>query len=107
FGGLRALRQVDLKLLLAYGTVSQLGFLIVLFGMGTPEATAAGCLMLLAHGLFKAALFMVVGILDHQTGTRDIRKLPVLGEGWRTTKAVAAISLLSMAGVIPLLGFVA
>src|SRR3954449_9246184 len=83
FGGLRALRQHDLKLLLAFGTVSQLGLLIVLFGVGTPAATTAGWVLLVAHAAFKAALFMVVGILDRQTGTRDIRDLPALRDGWR------------------------
>ena len=78
-GGLRALRQNDLKLLLAYGTVSQLGFMIVLFGWGTPTAAIAGCVMLLAHGAFKAAAFMVVGIVDHQHGTRDSAPLPAPG----------------------------
>ncbi len=77
-GGLRALRQHDLKLLLAHGTVSQLGFLVVLFGAGTAAATQAGILLLLAHALFKAMAFMVVGIVDHQTGTRDLRLLPAL-----------------------------
>ena len=61
FGGLRALRQHDLKLLLAFGTVSQLGFMMVLFGAGTPAATTAGWMLLVAHAAFKAALFMVVG----------------------------------------------
>jgi multicomponent Na+:H+ antiporter subunit A len=102
-GGLRALRQYDLKLLLAHGTVSQLGFLVVLFGVGIPEATTAGVVMLLAHGAFKATLFMVVGMLDHQTGTRDMRLLPPLGAGWRPAGAVAVVAAASMAGV-PLLG---
>ncbi|HEX7097086.1 MAG TPA: hydrogen gas-evolving membrane-bound hydrogenase subunit E, partial [Acidimicrobiales bacterium] len=106
FGGLRALRQHDLKLLLAFGTVSQLGFLMVLAGAGSPEATTAACVMLLAHGAFKGALFMVVGMLDHQLGTRDIRRLPQVGAGWGPTKAITALSALSMAGVMPLLGFV-
>jgi multicomponent Na+:H+ antiporter subunit A len=106
-GGLRALRPFDLKQLLAFGTISQLGFLVVLFGIGRPEATAAGCAVLLGHGLFKAALFMVVGIVDHETHTRDIRRLPVLGHGWGTTKAVAIVSAASMAAVPPLAGFVA
>src|SRR5690606_10381432 len=75
FGGLRALRQVDLKLLLAYGTVSQLGFLVAVFGIGTPEAMAAGTDLLLAHAMFKATAFMVVGVIDHQFGTRDLRCL--------------------------------
>ncbi len=71
----RALRQTDLKLLLAYGTVSQLGLLIAVTGSGTPDAALAGTAMLLAHALFKAALFLVVGIIDHGAGTRDLREL--------------------------------
>ena len=106
-GGLRALRQHDLKLLLAHGTVSQLGFLVVLFGAGTPAATQAGIVLLIAHALFKAAAFMIVGIVEHQTGTRDIRRLPSLLHGWSPTKFVAAVSAASMAGVPLLLGFVA
>lgn len=106
-GGLRALRPFDLKQLLAFGTISQLGFLMVLFGMGRPEATAAGCALILAHGLFKAALFMVVGIVDHETHTRDIRQLPVFGPGWTPTKVVALVSAASMSAVPPLAGFIA
>ncbi|TMR06448.1 Na+/H+ antiporter subunit A, partial [Nonomuraea turkmeniaca] len=71
-GGWRALRETDLKRLLAYGTVSQLGFLVVLFGSGHALAGAA---MLLAHGLFKAALFLVVGIVDHAAGSREVHEL--------------------------------
>ncbi len=74
-GGYRALRQTDIKLILAYGTVSQLGFMTMVVGLGTPEAALAGLALLLAHGLFKATLFLVVGIIDHQAGTRDIREL--------------------------------
>lgn len=106
-GALRALRQYDLKLLLAHGTVSQLGFLVVLFGVGTPAATQAGVVMLIAHVLFKAALFMVVGLIDHHSGTRDIRALPVLsGRRWRAVKIVAALSAGSMAGIPLLAGFI-
>ncbi len=97
----------DLKLLLAFGTVSQLGFMTVLFGLGTPEAVAAGAVLLLAHGLFKATLFMVVGILDHQTGTRDIDELPPLDRTWRPVAAIAVLSAASMAGLPLLLGFIA
>jgi multicomponent Na+:H+ antiporter subunit A len=107
FGGLRALRQHDLKLLLAFGTVSQLGLLIVLFGAGTPETHAAGWVLLVAHAAFKGALFMVVGILDHQTGTRDIRRLPALREGWTVVIVVALLALISMAGLPAGAGFIA
>ena len=106
-GGLRALRQNDLKLLLAFGTVSQLGFMALLFGLATPEAITAGCVLLLAHGCFKAGLFMVVGILDHATGTRDIRELPSLDSRWRPVLVVAIVSAASMAGLPLLFGFVA
>ena len=106
-GGLRALRQHDLKLLLAYGTISQLGLMIVAFGVGLPDATSAACVLLLAHGLYKAALFMVVGVVDHQTGTRDLRRIPRLDRGWRSTLAVTVIAAASMAGVPLAFGFIA
>ena len=106
-GALRALRQHDLKLLLAFGTISQLGFMVVLFGVGLEATSLAGCAVILGHALFKATLFMVVGIVDHGTGTRDIRELPHLGDGWRTTKVVAVVAAASMAGVPLTFGFVA
>ncbi|MEZ5296810.1 MAG: hydrogen gas-evolving membrane-bound hydrogenase subunit E [Ilumatobacteraceae bacterium] len=106
-GGWRALRQHDLKLLLANGTVSQLGFMMLLFGMGEYELAQAGVTVLIAHGAFKAALFMVVGIVDHQVGTRDIRGLHGFTRPWWPVLAVATISAASMAGLPPLLGFIA
>ena len=106
-GGLRALRQHDLKLLLAYGTVSQLGFMMLLFGTGEYKIAQAGVVLLLAHGAFKATLFMLVGIIDHQTGTRDIRRIGALGSGWAGVKVMAVIGAASMAGLPPLLGFIA
>ncbi|ASU77551.1 NADH ubiquinone oxidoreductase subunit NDUFA12 [Actinopolyspora erythraea] len=106
-GGWRALREHDLKLLLAYGTVSQLGFLMVLAGSGsyTGELALAG--MLLAHGAFKATLFLVIGIVDHQTGTRDIRELSGVGRRLPWVASVAVLAAMSMAGVPPTIGFVA
>ncbi len=106
-GGYRALRQTDIKLILAYGTVSQLGFLTMVVGLGTPEAALAGLGLLLAHGLFKAALFLVVGIIDHQSGTRDLRKLSGVFRSSRALGVVAAIAAASMAGIPPLAGYVA
>ena len=106
-GGLRALRQNDLKLLLAYGTISQLGFMMLLFGVGGYQLAEAGMVLLLAHAAFKAALFMVVGIVDHGAGTRDIRRLHGFGRDWRLVQIVAVISAASMAGIPPLLGFIA
>ena len=106
-GGWRALRQTDLKRLLAFGTVSQLGFLFVLFGAGTREAALAGAALLLAHGLFKAALFLTVGVVDHSTGTRDLRALSGLGRRMPVLAVAATAAAASMAAVPPLLGFVA
>jgi len=106
-GGWRALRQHDLKLMLAYGTVSQLGFLTLVVGLGNREAAVAGIGLLLAHGFFKATLFLVVGIIDHQSGTRDIRKLSGVGRSAPVLAVVAAVGAASMAGLPPLLGFVA
>lgn len=106
-GGYRALRQTDIKLILAYGTVSQLGFLTMVVGLGRPDAALAGLALLLAHGLFKASLFLVVGIIDHQSGTRDIRKLSGVYQSSRALAIVAGIAAASMAGIPPLAGFVA
>lgn len=106
-GGLRALRQFDLKLLLAYGTVSQLGFLMVLFGAGLPETTLAGTVLLLAHALFKAALFLVTGVVDHTAHTRDTRRLDGLWRVMPATATVGIIAAASMAGLPPLFGFIA
>ncbi|QYG91197.1 DUF4040 domain-containing protein [Iamia sp. SCSIO 61187] len=106
-GGIGALRQHDAKLLLANGTVSQLGLLVVLLGIGHPEATAAGVAMLLGHALFKAALFLVVGAVDHATGTRDIRRHTGLGRRLPLLATLAAVATASMVGLPPLLGFVA
>jgi len=105
-GGWRALRQHDLKRLLAFGTVSQLGFLVVLLGAGTRDAALAGAALLLAHGLFKSTLFLTVGIVDHETGTRDLRLLSGLGRRLPVLATAATLAALSMAGAPPLLGFV-
>ena len=105
-GGYRALRQTDLKLLLAFGTVSQLGFLMVLVGAGSRELAAAGLVMTLAHALFKSTLFLTVGVVDHATGTRDLRRLSGLGRRLPVLAVVGTLAAASMAGLPPLLGFV-
>ena len=106
-GGWRALRQFDLKLLLAYGTVSQLGFLLVVVSVGTRAAALAGVAMLVAHALFKATLFLVVGIIDRSAGTRDLRRLSGVGRALPLVAVAAAVAGASMAGLPPLVGFVA
>jgi multicomponent Na+:H+ antiporter subunit A len=107
FGAWTALRQTDLKLVLAYGTVSQLGFLLVVVGYGTRDSALAGLALLLAHALYKSTLFLVVGVVDHRAGTRDLRKLSGLGRAAPVLAVVAALALVSMVGLPPALGFVA
>lgn len=104
--GWRAIQVHDLKLVLAFGTVSQLGLLITMMAIGTPDAALAAITLLVAHALFKASLFMVVGIIDHGAGTRDLRRLSGLGRRAPWLCAVAVIAAFSMAGLPPLLGFV-
>ena len=105
--GWRAVREYDLKLILAFGTVSQLGFIILMVGSGGGDMMLAGLAMLCAHAMFKAALFMVVGIVDHATGTRDIRRLAWLGDRHRALLVIAIGATASMAALPPFLGFVA
>jgi multicomponent Na+:H+ antiporter subunit A len=105
-GGYRALRQKDLKLLLAFGTVSQLGFLVTLVGGGSRELAAAGLVMTLAHALFKSTLFLTVGVVDHATGTRDLRRLSGLGRRLPLLAVIGTAAAASMAGLPPMLGFV-
>ena len=106
-GAWRALRQHDIKLLLAFGTVSQLGFLMAMCGLGTRSAMLAGVAMIVSHALFKAALFLVVGIVDRATGTRDIRKLSAVAKRLPAAATAATVAALSMAAVPPLIGFTA
>ncbi len=106
-GGWRSLRQTDLKLLLAYGTVSQLGFLVLLVGVGTKAAALAGLAMTVAHALFKGALFLVVGVVDHATGTRDLTRLSGVARRMPYVAVAGALAAASMAGLPPLFGFVA
>ncbi len=104
-GGIRSMRQQDAKLALAHGTVSQLGLIMILVGLGTPATTFAGVAVLLAHALFKASWFLSVGVVDHATGTRDLRRV----RGVRRLGVVATAIVLaaaSMAAIPPTLGFV-
>ena len=107
WGAIGALRQTDAKLILAWGTVSQLGLMVALLGVGEGKATFAAISILVAHAVFKAALFMVVGEIDVRTGTREIAELGGLWRSMPVAFGVAVLSGLSMAGVPPLLGFAA
>ena len=107
FGAVLALRQRDLKLLLAYGTVSQLGLMTLVIGAGNPDALLGGLAMLIAHATFKAPLFFAVGVIDTATGTRDLTKLSGLGRRMPLLATLAVLSAISMAGIPPMLGFAA
>ncbi len=104
-GGYRALRQFDLKLILAFSTVSQLGLMTAAFAYGTAATVAAGYALLIAHATFKSALFMSVGLVEKTTGTRDLRELNALYRHHRLLAGAAAMAAASMAGIPLLLGF--
>jgi multicomponent Na+:H+ antiporter subunit A len=106
-GGYRAMRQHDLKLVLAFGTVSQLGLLTLLLGYGTRAAALAGLALLGAHAMFKASLFLVIGVVDRATGTRDLRRLSGLARQLPITCAAAVLATASMVGLPPFAGYVA
>lgn len=105
-GAIFALQQHDLKALLAYSTVSQLGLIVALIGVGTPEALAVAGLHTFSHALFKATLFMLVGVIDREAGSRDIRELSGLYRVMPVTATLTGLAALSMAGLPPFLGFV-
>ncbi|GEK45849.1 putative monovalent cation/H+ antiporter subunit A [Bisbaumannia pacifica] len=106
-GAFLALRHTNIKKLLAYSTVMALGTLTLLLGIGSEQAMVAFATFLLAHSLYKGALFMVAGILDHETGTKDIALMGGLRRVMPVTALCAAVAALSLGGVIPLFGFVA
>jgi multicomponent Na+:H+ antiporter subunit A len=106
-GALLAVRQTDLKLMLAYTTVSSLGLLVLLTGFGVPYAIEAAALYLVAHSLFKGALFMITGIIDHETGVRDVTRLGGLRSAMPLTFAIAMAAAISMGGLPPFFGFLA
>lgn len=117
WGSFNAVKQTDLKAILAFSTVSQLGLILSLFGVGAAAihydideniytvAIIAAIFHLINHATFKGSLFMVAGIVDHETGTRDIRKLGGLMNFLPITFTVALIGTLSMAGIPPFNGF--
>lgn len=104
-GTLLAIRQTDLKLMLAYTTVGSLGLLVMLTGLGFDKAVEAAALYLLAHSLFKGTLFMVAGSLDHEAGSRDITQLAGLRRAMPLSFGAALLAGASMAGLPPVFGF--
>ncbi|MDQ0216546.1 multicomponent Na+:H+ antiporter subunit A [Oikeobacillus pervagus] len=118
WGSFNAVKQTDLKGILAFSTVSQLGLIMSLLGVGAAAlhydylddnyfviATLAAVFHLINHATFKGSLFMMVGIVDHETGTRDIRKLGGLMSVMPITFTIAVIGSFSMAGLPPFNGF--
>jgi multicomponent Na+:H+ antiporter subunit A len=106
-GTLLSLRERDLKRILAYSTAAALGLMVLLLGVGSREAVGAAMAVLLAHALYKGALFLVAGAIDHQVGTRDVDRLGGLADTMPLTALAAGLAALSMAGLPPALGFAA
>lgn len=106
FGAGVALFRHDPKSILAYSTISQLGLLVMLLGFPLEMAALAAVLHIINHAAFKAALFMSAGIVEHETGTRDIRRLGGLAKAMPITAIVATLAAASMAGLPPLGGFI-
>jgi multicomponent K+:H+ antiporter subunit A len=104
-GAYLAVLQNDLKGLLAYSTISHLGLITLLFGLGTPLGEIAALFHIMNHALFKASLFMAAGIIEHETGTRDLRKLRGLYRYMPHTAVLAMVASGAMAGVPLLNGF--
>lgn len=106
-GAVLAVYEHDMKGILAYLTISVLGTLTMLLGLGTELALKAAMTYLMAHAFYKGALFLMTGAVDHQTHARDVRALGGLAGKMPLTAVVAVLAALSMAGIIPLFGFVA
>ncbi|MEX5748598.1 monovalent cation/H+ antiporter subunit A [Massilia sp. X63] len=104
-GSFFAIFQHDMKGLLAYSTISHLGLITVLLSIGTPLSVVAAIFHTMNHAVFKASLFMAVGIVDHETGTRDMRRLRGLRRAMPHTAALAIVASASMAGVPLMNGF--
>lgn len=105
-GAWLALQQSDFKRVLAYSTVSALGMLVMLLGFGHRAAAEAAVASLLAHALYKGALFLTAGAIDHEAGSRDVREVGGLGRAMPVTAAAGILAAASMAGLPPLFGFV-
>jgi multicomponent Na+:H+ antiporter subunit A len=105
-GAYRSVQETDLKRILAYSTVSALGVLMMLLGVGTGEAIAAALVYLVSHACYKGTLFLVAGAIDHEVGTRDITALGGLRRAMPITSMAGGAAALSMAGVPLMLGFI-
>ncbi len=106
YASILSLSKRDLKGVLAYSTISALGVLTFLLGIGSNYAIIAACVFLLAHALYKAPLFLVTGIIDHETGTRDLTRLSGLGKVLWPVALAGGLAALSGAGVPLTFGFI-
>ncbi|HSV19322.1 MAG TPA: monovalent cation/H+ antiporter subunit A [Casimicrobiaceae bacterium] len=105
YGAYAAIFQRDIKGLLAYSTISHLGLITLLLGLNSPLGCVAAIFHMLNHATFKASLFMATGIIDHETGTRDITRLSGLYRFMPITATLATVAAAAMAGVPLLNGF--
>jgi multicomponent Na+:H+ antiporter subunit A len=106
FASILAVRQTDIKQVLAYTTLMALGALTLFIGAGTPAAITGMMAFLVVHSLYKAALFLMIGIVDHETGSREVDVLRGLGRKMPLTFLGGALAAISMAGVPPFVGFI-
>jgi multicomponent Na+:H+ antiporter subunit A len=106
FASLLAIRQTDIKQVLAYTTLMALGALTLFIGAGSSDAIKAAMIFLVVHSLYKAALFLMIGIVDHETGTREVAHLRGLARKMPITFFAGALAALSMAGIPPFFGFI-
>ncbi|HIY77228.1 MAG TPA: Na(+)/H(+) antiporter subunit A, partial [Candidatus Sphingobacterium stercorigallinarum] len=106
YAAVQSLFRLDLKAILAYSTIAALGMLVFLLGLGSVEALIAASVFILVHALYKATLFMVTGIIDHETGTRDISKLAGLRKVMAPVAIAAVLAALSSAGLPLTYGFI-
>lgn len=105
YAAIHALFRTDLKSILAFSTISALGILVFLIGLGTEEALLGAGLFILTHALYKAALFLITGIIDHETGSRDVSRIAGLQHKMMPVAVAGYIAALSSAGVPFFLGF--
>ena len=106
WGAFKAFQEDDLKRILAYTTISALGIFFMMTGLGGEAALNAAIVYVMAHALYKGALFLTAGNIDHQTGSRHISQLSDLARKMPVTATAVFVSVASMAGVLPFLGFV-
>ena len=106
YAAIHSVFRLDMKSILAYSTISALGILVFLIGLGTEEALLAASVFILVHALYKATLFLVTGIVDHETGTRDVTVLGGLRKVMMPVAIAAGLAALSNAGAPPFFGFI-